>query len=239
MDSSNEFHPAYVLHTKPYRETSLIVDFFTPKLGRVTAVARGASKSKSTRHLFQPFIPIQVSVFGRSELKTLGKIELSGQGFTVVGARLYLAFYINELLVRLLQYGDEQIHLFSAYIGCLENLSDTSSDEAAALRQFELQLLSALGYGLNFSHVANTNEPINPSAEYHFVPLLGFVELNSSSDRQNVISGGQILGLDDSILANSKLMKFVTRAQLGALLGDKPLNSRLLYQQFLSEKNKR
>ena len=246
MDPAVDFQPAFIVHTRPYRETSLIIESFTPKYGRVAAVARGALKSKSTRHLYQPFLPVQITWFGKSDLKTLGKIEASGAAIQLKGLTLYLGFYINELILRLVQGGDCHISLFSSYIECIHQLASGVDGEELPLRRFELTLLDTLGYGVNFSHEAATGDAIDANAHYQFVPLHGFSrakEIERAAQGSKFtpeIVGEQIIDLHNNRFANvhKKLLRNIAREQLAALLGHKPLNSRVMYQQLLQGKRK-
>jgi DNA repair protein RecO (recombination protein O) len=81
--------PAFVLHTYPYRETSLIVEAFTSAYGRVAMVARGAKRPRSeVRGLLQAFQPLALSWAGAGELKTLVKAEWRGGLPLLSGAAL-------------------------------------------------------------------------------------------------------------------------------------------------------
>ncbi len=256
MGTKDKFQPAFVLHTRPYRESSLLVDFFVANYGRVSVVARGAQKSKSTRSLFQPFLPVQITWLGKSDLKTLAKIEGSGLAIRLSGLQVYLGFYLNELLVRLLQYGDTQVDLFSTYIQCLRGLSEHPESQELFLRQFEINLLKSLGYDIDFNYCSTTRQAINPDERYFFTPLQGFQPVAGALSKNNiaesniaesnvaesnmaesVIEGREIMALQNKNYSarSLKLLKHILRLQLQALLGDRPLNSRLLYQQMVSE----
>ena len=126
--------PAYVLHSRPYRDSSALVEMFTAEHGRLSLVARGArnrGRKGSLSSLLQPFIPLLISFSGRAELKTLGKLEAAGGGRTLRGERLYSGLYMNELLVRLLHRQDAHPRLFAAYgEACLLYTSDAADDFA-------------------------------------------------------------------------------------------------------------
>ncbi|WP_317929363.1 DNA repair protein RecO [Halioxenophilus sp. WMMB6] len=240
MDPRVDYQPAFVLHSRPYRETSLLVTFFVANFGKLSAVAKGAQKSKSSRRLFQPFIPVQITWTGQSELKSLGKIDESAMRIVLNGARLYSGLYVNELLTRLLDFGAPQLSLFADYISCLQSLAANPSAEAEenALRLFELSLLNSLGYGLSFNVEGESDQAISSDHYYRFFPQTGFVrcldatQLHSSSGE--LLVGAEILALNNLGWQEPqlRLLKRITRVSIDTLLGGKPLHSRTLYRQF-------
>ena len=162
---------AFVLHTYPYRETSLIVETFTQSSGRVAMVARGAKRPRSEmRGVLQAFQPLAVSWAGSGELKTLVTAEWRGGLALPVGAALLCGFYLNELLLKLLAKEDPHPELFTDYAAALAALTaDTrAAAQAATLRRFELRLLSALGYAMPLARDVDTQEPIDASGRYHY-----------------------------------------------------------------------
>jgi DNA repair protein RecO (recombination protein O) len=161
--------PAYVLHTYPYRETSLIVEAFTDAHGRVALVARGAKRPRSElRGLLQGFQPLLLSWAGSGELKTLQKAEWRGGLPRVGGSALLCGFYLNELLLKLLPREDPHARLFVCYDAALQDLA-AGHEQAPVLRRFELDLLAELGYALPLLRDADTGAPIDPAARYHYV----------------------------------------------------------------------
>jgi DNA repair protein RecO (recombination protein O) len=147
-------HVTYVLHTRPYRDTSLLVDLFSREHGRIGAIARGVRGPKSRhRGLLQPFTPLLVSWFGKSDLVTLNGIEPNGAPHYLTGDRLLSGLYMNELLVRALHQADPHPALFDAYTEAVEKLATVMSAQSGIqsieriLRLFEKQLLQEVGYG--------------------------------------------------------------------------------------------
>src|SRR6185437_9440208 len=129
--------PAYVLHIRSYRETSLLVELFTPEYGRLTVIAKGVRQSKSVlAGLLQPFVPLLVSWSGKHELMTLLHAEANGSAKYLKGECLFAGLYLNELLMYLLQKWDAHLNLFSAYENTLTSLQ-TNSLEQKTLRSFE------------------------------------------------------------------------------------------------------
>lgn len=160
--------PAFVLHAYPYRETSLIVETFTPDFGRVALVARGARRPRSElRGLLQGFQPLLLSWSGQHELKTLLKAEWRGGLPRVGGSALLCGFYLNELLLKLLPREDAHPQLFGDYETALAELA-AGRDQATILRRFEVRLLAAMGYALPLIREADTGAPVVPAARYHY-----------------------------------------------------------------------
>jgi DNA repair protein RecO (recombination protein O) len=163
--------PAFVLHSYPYRETSLIVEAFTPGFGRVAMVARGAKRPRSeTRGLLQAFQPLSLSWSGGNELKTLIKAEWRGGLPLPGGSALLCGFYLNELLLKMLAREDAHAALFDDYAAALAALAaqQDAALQAAVLRRFELRLLAELGYGLQLTRDAESGAAIDPAGRYHY-----------------------------------------------------------------------
>src|SRR5882724_5557824 len=160
--------PAFVLHTYPYRETSAIVEAFSIAYGRIAMVARGARRARSEqRGVLQAFQPLTLSWTGAGELKTLIRAEWRGGLPLVSGSALLCGFYLNELLLKLLPREDAHPQLFRDYESTLGRLA-AGAEQAPVLRQFELRLLSELGYGLPLTHEADTGAPVDPGTRYYY-----------------------------------------------------------------------
>jgi DNA repair protein RecO (recombination protein O) len=163
--------PAFVLHTYPYRETSLIVEAFTERSGRVVIVARGAKRPRSElRGVLQAFQPLALSWAGGGELKTLIKAEWRGGLPLPTGAALLCGFYLNELLLKLLAREDPHPALWSEYASALRALTADAKApaQAATLRRFEVRLLAEVGYALSLTHDVQSGAPIDPGERYHY-----------------------------------------------------------------------
>jgi DNA repair protein RecO (recombination protein O) len=166
----------YVLHTYPYRETSLILQVWTEKHGRIGIVAKGARRPKSaSRSVLVPFQPLSLDWFGRAELKTLKTAEPTVPATPLAGANLMSAFYLNELLLKLTTREDPHEQLFAAYDAAITQLRALSrlapraaSDIEPILRRFELALLQELGYALELSRDAS-QAAIEPERDYWYV----------------------------------------------------------------------
>jgi DNA repair protein RecO (recombination protein O) len=163
--------PAFVLHAYPYKETSLIVEAFTERLGRVAMVAKGAKRPRSElRGVLQAFQPLTLSWAGTGELKTLIRAEWRGGLPLPTGAALLCGFYLNELLLKLLAREDPHSSLFVEYASALQALTADARPavQATVLRRFELRLLAELGYGLALTHDVDTGAPIARDERYHY-----------------------------------------------------------------------
>jgi DNA repair protein RecO (recombination protein O) len=171
--------PAYLLHSTPYRETSLVVDLFTREHGRVAAVAKGAKRPHSAlRGALLQFQPLLVSYTGRNELRTLTAAHWMGGSIAPRGDALICAFYLNELLVRLLPREDSHPALYDGYAQTLAALgSGAPIDES--LRRFEWLLLRETGYAPDLEHDA-ASRPIDARLEYRWQPAAGFVAAEPS-----------------------------------------------------------
>ena len=121
MPRSNKFHAAYILHTRKYRDTSLLIELFSRDEGRYSLVAKGARVKKSRFNL-QLFSPVMVSSFGRGELKTATAIESNGLGYQLPGKNLFIGLYINELLFHVLGKFDPVPNIFDRYSDLLAKL---------------------------------------------------------------------------------------------------------------------
>jgi DNA repair protein RecO (recombination protein O) len=222
--------PAYVLHRRPYRETSFLLDLFTPDHGRLSAIIKGARQAKSgAQGLLQPFTPLLVSWTGRAEIMTLTHSELNGETQSLYGECLFAGFYLNELLVALLEKWDAHPGLFAAYQQALAQLQGKTLDQRA-LRTFEKRLIEELGYGiLPKSNVSRHN--IESGQFYRFIPEQGFVSV-SGGGGAGAFSGRSLLAiaeeswLDEEVIRDAKRL---TRMILGPLLGMRQLNSRKLF----------
>ena len=163
-----EDEPAFVLHTYPYRETSIIVEALTATRGRVALVARGARRPRSDlRGVLQSFQPLTLSWTGAGELKTLARADWRGGLPLVTGSALLCGFYLNELLLKLVPREDAHPRLFENYETALRELA-SGAEQAPVLRRFELRLLAELGYAMSLTHEADTGRPIDPDARYHY-----------------------------------------------------------------------
>ena len=247
--------PAWVIHRRPFRNTSLLVDLFCRDHGRVAAVARGARRGKSRwQGLLQPFQPLRVSFSGRGAVKTLTAAESADAPITMAGERLFSGFYINELLSHLLHDHVEHPRLHQVYEETLAALASRDSPLEATLRRFELELLAELGYALNLRTDCR-HQAIEANKQYRYLPDAGFEEAEhdpdgypepelppddqsapqaeiAASENQRIFAGTHLLAiarLDFGHPQTAPAAKRLLRQALAPHLAGKPLNSRALF----------
>ena len=163
-------HPCFILHQRPYRESSLIVEAFSSEHGRLGIVARGARRSRNTRRaLLQPLRKVNLAWTMHRELGTLTDAESADTALPPSGSGTIAAFYINELLIRLLHRHESHPELFDAYELALRELASVQKDSQEVLRLFEKRLLTALGYGLVLDRDVISGEPIEHDRGYYFL----------------------------------------------------------------------
>jgi len=224
----------FVLHQRPYRETSALLEIFTPAHGRVGLVARGARAPRSRRRgELQAFRPLRLSWSERGELGTLTGVEADGMGPDLAGAAFYSAFYLNELLVRLLVRHDPHPSLFHRYEQALHELSSRPGSIELTLRLFEKHLLQETGYGLLLDTDCQSGEPVQPDRLYDYHLEAGPIEV--APDAQGFLFPGSSLlalaqerDIDLTVLRDAKRLM---RAALNLYLGGKPLKSRELFSK--------
>lgn len=242
--------PAYVLHQRAYRNTSAIIELFTPEQGRVGVVAKGVrGKKPRWPGLLQTFQPLLVSWNQGGELGLLTTAEAQGLALTINPQFIASGFYLNEILLRLLQRHDAQLELFGWYDTALRELSalDVNIEIAAlevTLRRFEMRLLAALGYGLVLDHDVHSSIPVQAEQDYiyhleHGPALVDKGVDKTLDDRHSEsfgipVTGHTLLAMhadDFSADATRREAKHLLRAVLGVYLGSKPLASRELMMQ--------
>ncbi|GAA6153714.1 DNA repair protein RecO [Pseudoteredinibacter isoporae] len=228
-----ENQAAYVLHSRPFRDSSLLVHLLSKDHGRVNVIAKGARKQSGKRQVRQPLqalLALQVDWQGRSDLKTLLRWESRSHPLRLQGDRLYSALYINELLLRLLPENDSAAELFEPYEACLQAL-ESDCDLQPLLRCFELNLLAALGYGLDFAH-AEGGADIHPEGFYHWQASGLFV---STSNHSKAYSGEHLLAIEQRHFGSPAVLlsaKRLMRQVFDCLLDHKPLKTREFVRQM-------
>lgn len=222
----------YVLHTYPFKETSLVVELFAHGFGRVATTAKGARRPRSAmRGMLQSFQPMLATWSGKLELKTLHNLEWGGSLLMLQGEALMCGFYMNELLLRLLPREDPHEALFEYYSATLKTLAK-EKDLATTLRRFELKLLQELGYAIPLS-ADNNNLPILETGVYRYEAEIGATRITSGSANKNGIqlAGKTLLDMENDDYSNNQTQqqsKQLMRYLLAHYLGDKPLHTRQL-----------
>jgi DNA repair protein RecO (recombination protein O) len=220
--------PAFVLHSYPYKETSLIVDLFTRDHGRIGVVAKGAKRPHSKlRGVLQTFQPLSISFSGKSELRTLIDADWVGGMLPIEKTALLCGFYLNELLVKLLARDDAHPALFNHYVATLNELAH-GEPAPIALRKFERALLKETGVAADLTRCTTTRAPVEPDGLYVVDPERG-ARTAQAVESWPVVSGKTLVDMeredyaDPQTKAQSKqLMRFL----LAYHLGGAPLNTR-------------
>jgi len=239
----------FVLHHRPFRDTSVIANLLTPDLGRVDVVARGVRSAKSRRrHLLQPFRPLLASWVGRSELSTLTTLEESGVAYPLSGEALGCAYYVTELALRLVPRQAPAVEIFALYAGTLQTLAGLDEKSVAGaptnsvqmeclMRGYETGLLDALGLLPDLTHSDVSGAALSPESLYRFDAING---TSTSADHVAVdtlsVHGKTLLGIagkdfSDALVRSES--KQIMRAMLRPHLGDQPLNSRAVFRQLM------
>jgi DNA repair protein RecO (recombination protein O) len=222
--------PSYLLHTRSYRDTSVIAHVITQHYGQVTGVVRGVRSSKSKRKgVLQPFCPLVLSWTGRGDLVSITGVESAGRSILLSGNRMICGLYVNELSKRLLPVWQGHESIFGAYIRAITLLEDPRHHVQVALRQFERQLLEALGYGVDFKHEAKAHQPIVADGFYCYQHGEGF--LGAEASHPHAFSGAALLAIaedDYKDVLVCQQAKRLMRTLLAPLLGNKPLMTREL-----------
>ncbi len=223
--------PAWVLHTRPYRDTSLLVEALSEECGRVGLVARGVRGGRGRwRGLLQPLQPLLLSWSGRGELGTIAGCEPAAPAVPLRDEALLSALYMNEVLLRVLQRSDPQPAIFQIYGDTLAALSGAGG--AVALRLFEKRLLDALGWGAAYDFAADDGAPVDPARRYGFTADRG-VLATTPGDLE--VAGDALLALAREDFADPLVMgdaRRVLRAALAPHLGERPLETRSLLKEW-------
>jgi DNA repair protein RecO (recombination protein O) len=229
---------AYVLHSRSYRETSAMVDLFTPDYGLIRCIARGIKRQMSQGQSLQPFIEYHIQFNGEGDLKNLEQYESIGLPVSLKGDTLFSGFYINEVLQRALRSEadvDSEL-LFEAYESVLLNL--TSDNLEISLRQFELMLLEHMGQSYEWAMDFRNTQLIDASTHYGFYVEQGMSRVSNayaSKSPNSCFYGEDLLLLSQGNLENAstlKMSKRLLRLALRPIIGYKPLQARELLKQF-------
>jgi DNA repair protein RecO (recombination protein O) len=225
-----ELEPGYILHHRPFRDTSLLLEAFSRDHGRIGLVARGARGPRSRlKGVLQPFRPLLLSWQLRGELGTLTAAESSGVFATppAGGDALLGLYYLNELLLRLTARSDPHRELFGVYAGAVAALTG-GEPVAPVLRRFEKGLLDTLGYGPNLERDA-AGEPIEAETTYRYDPALGLAVCRP--DAAGALLGASLRALADDRLEDARALadaRRLLRAALDVHLEGRPLKTREL-----------
>ena len=217
--------PAYVLHSRAYRESSALVDFLTPQ-GRLRAVMRGARGKAGS--LARPFIPLEAEFRGRGELKNVSRLEAAGIPNLLMGEALFSGLYLNELLIRVLPAEDPHPAIFQHYALTVLALAEGRAIEPL-LRSFEWRLLDELGYGFALD-LDSQGQAIAEQGLYRLHAETGLVPVGQL--QPGIFQGGELLAMaaaDWAVPGALAAAKRLMRQALAPHLGGRPLVSRELF----------
>ena len=237
-----ESEPGFILHTIPYRETSLLVDIFTLNHGRLRCVAKGFRKpnKKGIAKTLFPYTEHHFQWQGRGELKTLTQADPIQAPVFLKQESLFVGLYINELLYKLLHQNDPHQSLYEFYRQLMTQQS-TSEIQQPVLRRFEMLLLEELGYGLVLDAEAETGQAVSAESLYYYIPDQGLKLIqDQTADNLHAFSGADIMALCQGQLEQKSVLrvaKKLTRQVIDFYLDGKELNSRELYRQHLLNNN--
>lgn len=211
-----EFEAAFILHARPYQETSQILEVLANEHGRVGIVARGARRPSSRwRSVLQPFQAVRLSWGGRGSLQTLRAAETALREVPLQGMGLMGAFYLNELILNFVRRGDPHPGLFMAYAQALDELRQ-GGDPEPALRRFELGLLAEVGYGLNLDHDVLNDVALDPQRNYEYRIEHGPVPAEAGQ-ADLVLSGLTLLAISRGELTDPGVLQAAKRLLRGVL----------------------
>lgn len=244
---------AFLLHSRPYQDYSYLVDLLTEHDGKVSAIAYiGKSAKNNKKSLLQPFRELTILLKGRNALKNLSRVESSHKSLSLVGDHFFSGFYLNELIVRLMTEQHPCPDLFLDYQQSLLALASNKPLEHI-LRSFEMSLLTELGVLFDFTVLSEftTTEQTNElsvdisnrvtdvffNTEQGFVPILNLQQVPAYTARYEI---DHLRAIAEQQLENQQVMKTYKRLMrqvINGLLGNKPLNSRKLFQRGSFTKN--
>jgi DNA repair protein RecO (recombination protein O) len=227
----------FVLHQRPYRNTSQLLECLTVSHGRVGLVAQGSRRGpRGQRAVLQSFVPLRLSWSRRGELGRLTQVEADAASFDLAAQALLAGYYVNELLLRLMVRGDPNDTVFSCYSECLSSLA-ASSNVARALRLFELRFLRALGYGLELDCDIESGEPLKPEGRYLYEQERGPKAVGDRVAEERAYWGRELIALRSETLHDDASLG-AARRLLGSVLnehlGDRPLKSRLVLKDMIA-----
>jgi DNA repair protein RecO (recombination protein O) len=226
--------PAYVLHRWPYSESSLLIDVFSRNHGRVMLIAKGARRLKSKmRGTLLPFQGVLVGWSGRGEVRTLTGAEITGANVSLRGEPLMCAYYLNELLLRLLHRDDAHERLFDIYDETLAALA--VGDTEMALRSFERSLLEEIGYAMVLDTPGESDTLLESEYLYRYLPERGPVVDQPDLQDGVPVHGESLLAFTrgDPLSERSRIeIKGLTRFLLARQLEGRRLLSREVFRQM-------
>lgn len=226
--------PAFILHARSWRETSLLVEAFSRGHGRLGLIARGVRRPKSRmRGVLQPFMPLLLSWRGRGDLGTLTGAETEGTVLPLAGSAAIVGFYVNELVLRFLHRHDPEPTLFDHYGAALDAIA-RAGDPEPVLRIFEKRLLQAAGYALELEREAHSGPAIEPERRYRYTTDAGPEPWSNGAGTDVCVSGSTLLALAREKLSDRSALreaKQLLRSIIDEHCGGRVLASRSLWRR--------
>ena len=220
---------AFILHHRPFRDTSQILDLISRDHGKLSVVARGSRGARSRlKGILRPFMPLSVSWMIKTDLGTLTGAEVSGAPLSLTGDALLSGYYVNELILHFLHRHDPQPEIFDTYSHTIAALAAADTDVAICLRQFEIELLRQIGYALNLDHEYGSNKALQSQQNYEYRPEQGPVAVNRKEGAQ-VFSGEILSAIGEQRFEDAAVLRSANRLLRDVIafhLGGKELKSR-------------
>ncbi len=235
-----QLQPAFLLHRRPFRESSVIAEFLSRDHGRVALVVRGG-RGQASRRCLEVFTPLLVSWSARGELGTLTAVEAASPGLRLAQLAVFSAYYANELLLRMVHKGESVPELYNAYCTLLESLA-AGDAVALPLRLFEKRLLQGLGYGADLAREWQSGCALDPAGLYRISPEQGPEPVSVGVADGSVFSGSSLLSLDREELADAQSLRDarrLLRIWLDYYLEGRPLKSREVMRALYGKRARR
>ena len=227
--------PGFILHRRPFSESSLLLDIFSRSYGRITAIAKGARRQKSQyRGMIRPFALTTLGWSGKGEVKTLTQCESPGPAFNLRRRRLFCGYYLNELLLKFLHRFDPHEALFDYYQAAVMQLAQGVNDETV-LRVFEKQLMNEAGYGLQLDRDQDSGNAVKAEKIYRYLPGVGAFADKPGRNEGVLVHGSSMIALRTETGFDERVrleLKQLNRSVLRVLLEGRPLLSRAVYTRL-------
>lgn len=224
----------YILHHRPFRDTSQILDIVTRDHGKIAVVARGSRGVRSRlAGVLRPFLPLRVSWVSKSDLGTLTGAEAAGPPAGMVGDAMLSAYYVNELMLYFLHRYDPQPEIYVLYEEVIKTLVSTDN-VAASLRSFELEFLSLLGYAVNLDHESGGHEPLQGDRHYQYRMEQGLVAVERA-EGELVFKGSILTDIAAQRFDDPEVLRAANRLLrriIGFHLGGKEIKSRKVLKEL-------
>ena len=227
--------PAFVLHHRPFRDSSQLLDIISRDHGKLALVARGSRGARSRlKGVLRPFMPLAVSWVMKSDLGTLTGAEVRGAPLSLAGDALLSGYYVNELLLHFLHRHDAQPEIFEAYSHTIQALAGAGDAVAPCLRHFEIELLRQIGYALNLDHAQDAAEPLESDQHYEYRVEQGPVAV-SRDEGHMVFTGATLRAIAAEEFSDPEVLRAASRLLREVIafhLGGKELKSRKVLKEM-------